>query len=249
MSCNLDRTILDGYRDGELDAVRTAEYERHLEGCPDCVAAFDAQEVLHSCLNRAQLYKKASASFRKKIFSNTNADFPHAVIPRGALWHWLAVAAALVLVAYAGWRMGADLYGNKREAVLVEEIVDAHLRSLQPGHLTDVLSSDQHTVKPWFNGRLDFSPLVRDLASDGFPLQGGRLDIVHGRTVAALVYARRKHLISVFVWPSQEPDMQAISGSHLGYKWVLWRKGNAEFCAVSDVNSPDLKQLHELIAK
>ena len=249
MSCDLDRNIRDGYRDGELDAVRTAEFERHLEHCPDCVAALEAHEALRACMDRAQLYRKADPAFRKKIRSETHVGASSVVLPRIASWRWFALAAAFLLVAYAGWRMMAHFAGEKQEAALVAEVVDAHLRSLQPGHLTDVLSSDQHTVKPWFAGRLDFSPLVRDLASDGFPLQGGRLDIVHGRTVAALVYGRRKHLISVFVWPSGEPDMQAISGTELGYNWVLWRKGKLEFCAVSDVNLADLNQLHESIAK
>jgi anti-sigma factor RsiW len=127
--------------------------------------------------------------------------------------------------------------------------VDAHLRSLQPGHLEDVQSTDQHTVKPWFDGKLDFAPPVHDFVKEGFPLQGGRLDVVHGRTVAVLVYARRKHLINVFVWPTTEPDSEPLSGSQLGYHWMDWRKSGMEMCAVSDVSPDDLAELQHLLGQ
>jgi len=119
------------------------------------------------------------------------------------------------------------LFPGSGEAELASAIVDAHLRSLQPGHLEDVVSTDQHTVKPWFDGKLDFAPPVRDFANEGFPLQGGRLDVVRGRTVAVLVYARRKHLVNVFVWPTTpttEADSEPVSGTQLGYHWIDWRK-------------------------
>ena len=120
---------------------------------------------------------------------------------------------------------------------------------MQPGHLTDVVSTDQHTVKPWFDGKLDFAPPVRDFASEGFPLQGGRLDVVRGRTVAVLVYGRRKHTINVFIWPTSEKDESPRSGSQLGYNWVDWRKAGMELCAVSDVSSADLNELQRLIER
>ena len=111
----------------------------------------------------------------------------------------------------------------------------------------DVVSTDQHTVKPWFDGKLDFAPPVHDFVNEGFPLQGGRLDVVHGRTVAVLVYARRKHLINVFVWPTTEPDSEPLSGSQLGYHWIDWRKSGMEMCAVSDVTPDDLAELQHLL--
>jgi anti-sigma factor RsiW len=133
--------------------------------------------------------------------------------------------------------------------VLAAEIVDAHLRSLQPGHLTDVVSTDQHTVKPWFDGKLDFSPPVQDFTDQGFPLQGGRVDVVHGRSVAALVYARRKHSVNVFVWPTDEKDDTPRFGSQQGYQWIDWRKGGMEFCAVSDAAPSALEQLQRLFTE
>ena len=113
----------------------------------------------------------------------------------------------------------------------------------------DVPSSDQHTVKPWFAGKLDFAPPVRDFAEQGFPLQGGRLDVIRGRSVAVLVYGRRKHVINVFVWPRGEKDLAPQSGSQLGYQWIDWRKSGMELCAVSDVSAGDLSELQRLLAQ
>jgi mycothiol system anti-sigma-R factor len=247
VSCEHAGTILHGYLDGELDAARALEFERHLESCPDCLAALEAQETLRSALQRAQLYETAPVALRRK----TRASLP-ALRPVAFSWlwtpmRWVALAAAALLVAFVGWRMIRN-YGveNQYQAA---EMVDAHLRSLQAGHLTDVTSTDQHTVKPWFDGKLDFSPPVRDFANDGFPLQGGRLDVLHGRTIAALVYGRRKHVVNVFVWPTSERDAAPRSGSQLGYQWLDWRKGAMEFCAVSDASATDLDQLQRLIAQ
>ena len=249
MSCDFTDTVLHGYLDGELDAVRAAEFERHLERCSECVAALETQESLRSSIERAQLYEKAPASLRKKVLSEVSAVSSVAVIPRRVPWRWLAAAAALLLVVYGGWRVLAGLRGGNSEAVLAAQILDAHLRSLQPGHLTDVASSDQHTVKPWFDGRLAFSPPVLDFADHGFPLQGGRLDVIRGRTVAALVYGRRKHVINVFIWPSSDRESQVISGTKLGYNWVHWSKDGMEISAISDVNSADLFELHQLLVQ
>jgi anti-sigma factor RsiW len=163
--------------------------------------------------------------------------------------HWLALAAALILAFFIGVRLLPGPSGRGGQTELASAIVDAHLRSLQPGRLVDVISTDQHTVKPWFDGKVDFAPPVRDLASDGFPLQGGRLDVVKGHQVAVLVYGRRKHVVNVFIWPTTEPDMSPQSGSQLGYNWIDWRKGGMEMCAVSDVSAPDLNELHKLLTE
>lgn len=249
MSCELARTIVHGYLDGELDAARAAEFESHLETCAECIAALEAQESLRSSLGRAQLYEKAPAKLRQNVLAGTRGVTPQVIRPRGVDWRWLSAAAAILLLLFAGWQVIPRLLGSDEQAALTAQIVDAHLRSLQPGHLTDVLSTDQHTVKPWFTGKLDFSPPVTDFADDGFLLQGGRLDVVHGHTVAALVYARRKHLISVFIWPTPEKDVPPSSGSQQGYHWIDWRKGGMEFAAVSDVAPADLDQLQHLISR
>jgi anti-sigma factor RsiW len=250
MSCERTETILHGYFDNELDALGAAEFERHLEECPECAAALDSLKSLRSSISRSQLYEKTPGSVRRKILKNIHSASPIASTPTipsaRTPWSWLAVAAALILFAYVGWRAASVPRGTNNEEVLAAEVVDAHLRSLQPGHLTDIISTDQHTVKPWFDGKLDFSPPVRDFAEQGFPLQGGRLDVVHGRTVAALVYGRRKHVVSVFIWPIAEPEISPRAGSSQGYQWLDWRKGGMEFYAVSDTSRADLEQLQRL---
>jgi anti-sigma factor RsiW len=251
VSCDLTQTVLHGYLDGELDAARAADFERHLVSCSACVTALEAHESLRSSLIHARLYERAPASLRHKVEAQLGGTARSSVVPirNPAPWRWVAVAAAFLIAVFLGWQVFPLLRGNQEETALASAIVDAHLRSLQPGHLEDVQSTDQHTVKPWFDGRLDFAPPVHDFVNDGFPLQGGRLDVVRGRTVAVLVYARRKHLINVFVWPTTEPDSEPLSGSQLGYHWLEWRKSGMELYAVSDVAPEDLAELRQLLVQ
>jgi mycothiol system anti-sigma-R factor len=249
MSCEQTRSLVHGYLDGELDAARAVEFETHLENCPVCVKELEAQESLRASLRQAQLYENAPATFRKNTLAALRRGEEQAIGSRRTGWQWLAAAAVILLVVYTGWRVAPGLLGGEEQAAIAAQMVDAHLRSLQPGHLTDVVSTDQHTVKPWFDGKLDFSPPVKDLAGDGFPLQGGRLDVLHGRSVAALVYGRRKHVISVFIWPASQQGAPPRSGSLQGYNWVAWQNNGMEFCAVSDVASADLDQLRSLLSQ
>jgi anti-sigma factor (TIGR02949 family) len=249
MSCDRASAVLHAYFDNELDALGAAEFERHLDECLECAHELDALKSLRSSMDRAQLYEKAPVPFRKKVLADLRPARPVSIILARTPWKWLAIAAAFLLLAYTGWQVVSVHRADNSGTMLAAQVVDAHLRSLQPGHLTDVISTDQHTVKPWFNGKLDFSPPVRDFADQGFPLQGGRLDIVHGRTVAALVYGRRKHLVSVFIWPTSEQDDSPHGGSQQGYHWLDWRKGGMEFSAVSDVAPADIEQLERLFSE
>ena len=252
MNCELTQSVLHGYIDGELDAARAADFERHLLSCPQCTSALESQETLRSSIERAGLYERAPVALRQKVEAQFRMPAPVAIAPVRARMrptHWLALAAALILAFFIGVRLLPGPSGRGGQTELASAIVDAHLRSLQPGHLVDVISTDQHTVKPWFDGKVDFAPPVRDLANDGFPLQGGRLDVVRGHQVAVLVYGRRKHVVNVFIWPTTEPDMSPQSGSQLGYNWIDWRKGGMEMCAVSDVSAPDLNELHKLLTE
>ncbi len=249
MSCELSRTIVHGYLDGELDAARATEFEQHLEGCRDCASALEAQQTLRTTLSRGGLYERAPASLRRRVSAEIGAGRSSLPAWSPDAWRWLATAAVAALLFLAVWSVVPRLMRTGGEELIVAQAVDAHLRSLQPGHLTDVPSSDQHTVKPWFDGKVDFAPPVRDLAAEGFPLAGGRLDVVGGRTVAALVYGRRKHYINVFLWPTVEPDAAARSGAVRGYHWEHWRSRGMEFCAVSDVDAADLAQLARLLGE
>jgi anti-sigma factor RsiW len=199
----------------------------------------------------------ATISFAKP--DSTTSAKPSSRTGSGQTWQWLAIAAALLLALFGTWRVISITRAPDANATLTAEVVDAHLRSLQPGHLTDVLSTDQHTVKPWFDGKIDFAPPVRDFAEQGFPLQGGRLDIINHRTVAALVYGRRKHLINVFIWPDDPSapfmakhiavDTDPVSGSRQGYQYMSWHRSGMQFYATSDVNSADLQQLYTLLTQ
>jgi anti-sigma factor RsiW len=248
LSCELAQTRLHAYLDGELDAAGSADFNQHLRTCTVCAAALGEQETLRGVLQHSRLYARAPAGLKLRIAENLPG-------PRAAKsvalfsWRWLAVAAALLLAAFLGWRQSTtNNQRNYAEAAMVA-VVDAHLRSMQPGHLVDVQSTDQHTVKPWFAGKLDFAPPVQDFASNDFPLVGGRLDVIEGRTVAALVYGRRKHFINVFVEKATPDASWNGSGEAQGYHWTAWSKAGFKFCAVSDVSAADLEQLKQLFVQ
>lgn len=248
MPCDQTQNQLHGYLDGELDALSAANFEKHLETCPDCKQTLAAEEALHQSLQKANLYERAPESLRRNLLGKSESrsavkSFP---APRVFAWRWLAAAAVFLLAVLVGWQQLQKPRGLTAAQVMAASLVDAHLRSLQPGHLTDVESTDQHTVKPWFDGRIDFAPPVHDFANDGFSLLGGRLDVAGGRTVAALVYARRKHIINVFVEKTQPENYWNGSGESQGYHWLAWQQNGFSFCAVSDVAPADLAQLQRL---
>lgn len=250
MSCDFTHTVLHGYLDGELDASGAAEFEHHLEGCRECAVALGSEESLRSSLQRSGLYETAPVALRKKIRADLDAATAAPVAVRIPVWRWFAVAATILVVASVSWyawpRLGKDSVNTA--PFTASEMIDAHVRSLQPGHLTDVASSDQHTVKPWFNGKLAFVPPVKDFAEEGFPLVGGRLDVLGGQNVAALVYGRRKHFINVFVMPTKEPDTPIHTpGLRQGYQWRHWRRQGMEYCAISDASDADIYKLAQLL--
>jgi len=248
MTCELSRTTLHGYIDGELDAVRAAEFENHLEGCPQCRATRDRMESLRTQLRESNLYEYAPAGLRERVhtqlFEGSSEKRENA---SGRRW-FLVPAFSVAAIAFAFWLALSLVQPHTHSAQITAELIDAHVRSLQPGHLTDVISTDQHTVKPWFDGKLDFIPPVADYSEKGFSLTGGRLDFVDGHSVAVLVYARAKHIVNVFVWPARSTEtMSDSSGSRQGYNWILWHSGDMTFCIVSDAAPTSLAQLRDLI--
>lgn len=191
-------------------------------------------------------YYTASSGLRDRVQTAVRRPPARSSAPwRPAAW-MTGIAAALVLVASGTWLLGAQRRAADAELTLA---LDGHLRSLAPGHLVDVASTDQHTVKPWFAGKLDFSPPVVDPAADGFPLVGARVDVLDGRNVAALVYSRRGHIINVFVRPlGAEERATSRDGDRRGYNVVSWAGGGMRFWLVSDLNVQELAQLRNLLA-
>lgn len=252
MTCEQSQLQLHGYFDGELDALSASAFEKHLETCADCQHLLAAEEALRASIQKAGLYERAPSSLRNALQAAPSKATAVTSRSRNAgplAWRWLALAAALLVAVLVGWRQFNPPAAIHSTQLMASTLVDAHLRSLQPGHLTDVESSDRHTVKPWFAGRLDFAPPVEDFANQGFPLMGGRLDVVEARTVAALVYGRRKHIINVFITKAEPGITWNGSGAEQGYHWLAWQDGEFSFFAVSDVASPDLDELRHLFTK
>jgi anti-sigma factor RsiW len=252
MRCEKAGSLLHGYIDGELDAAGAVEFERHARDCPVCTRELDAQQSLRARLRDADLYAPAPPSLRRAVRERLEPPPGEgaASAPRRGRGRWLAAAAAATLLATAPWLILRDARRDPAEGTLAAAALDAHLRSLQLGHLTDVVSTDAHTVKPWFEGKLSYSPPVVDLATEGFPLIGGRLDVVEGRTVAALVYGRRKHILSVFVWPAGgAPETAPRSDARLGYGWIQWSHSGMQYWVVSDLSPAELGELARLLRR
>jgi anti-sigma factor RsiW len=254
--CEGNGRLLHGYLDGEIDAVRAVEFEEHLKTCHDCAGELRELQNLRQSLRSASLYERAPASLRARIRAELAGDQAQNVqrkvipMPRRSVLNWLAAAAAIVVALFVGAKVVPNIGGQRQTDLLAQEVIASHIRSLQPGHLFDVESTDQHTVKPWFDGKLDFAPPVTDLANQGFPLVGGRLDFLNNRDVAALVYQRQKHLINVFIWPVESspaklPKIQTIQG----YNLVSWWRDGMYFFAASDLNVVDLREFVQLLQR
>ena len=254
MSCELTQRFVPGYLDGELDLVRTIEMETHLKSCADCNLELENQQALRAALRRGSLAYAAPAALRGRIQSSLDASTVKEAPERRSAWgawrifQWATAFAVLAVCAFTSWQFVAGLRGPSDDQRIAAEVFASHVRSLEANHLMDVASTDQHTVKPWFDGKLDFSPPVEDLASDGYPLVGGRLDYLEGRQVAALIYQRRKHFINVFVWPDAAgPSSARAMESRQGYNVMRWARSGFQFWAVSDVNAPDVAEFVRLL--
>jgi anti-sigma factor RsiW len=254
VSCELTQRFVPGYMDGELDLVRMIEMETHLKDCPACAQKLENQQEVRTALRRSSLAYAAPAVLRDRIQSSLRASIGVEVQERKIkwpslhIWQWAGAVAVLALFSLSGWQLTARLRAPSDDQRITAEVFSSHVRSLEANHLMDVVSTDQHTVKPWFDAKLDFSPPVEDLASDGFPLVGGRLDYLEGREVAALIYQRREHFINVFVWPNPmgSDSTQAIE-SRQGYNIMRWARGGFQCWAVSDVGASDLTEFVRLL--
>ncbi len=258
MTCPENETLIHGYLDGELDLVSSVRLEAHLQQCATCAKAYENHKALSRTLKSGPFYFRASDDLERRIRaslveSRLAAGRPTALawvatwrkLPRPS-WAFLSVAASLAVVALVALRFVPGPQNPSPDHLLAEEVLASHVRSLMANHLTDVPSSDQHTVKPWFDGKLDFSPPVEDLGAQGFPLVGGRLDYLDDRPVAALVYQRRKHFINLFVWPSTQPSGQKAVMQQ-GYNLIHWTHSGMTYWAASDLNYTELGEFVHLV--
>lgn len=237
--------MLHAYFDGELDAANARAFETHLKTCPDCSEAIGDLQALRDRFADPALASRAPEALRARIEAMVEPAAPRPRRPRlaAALPWGLSGAFAAIAATFAAVTVVPTT------VALEDQLVADHVRSTLGVRLVDVETSDRHTVKPWFNGKVDFAPPVVDLADAGYPLVGGRLDYVDRHVVAALVYRRNKHVINVFVWPQdQRLRWPAVGGDHQGYGVVHWTEAGLQFWAVSDVDHGDLEAFGRLFA-
>ncbi len=246
MTCEQAQELIHAYIDGELDLVNNLEIEGHLGECEACRSEHQEHLNVRALVRGGAQYNRAPDLVKKRIRKQINS----APRMRSTSRRWIAAAAAVILtLSGVLWLIFARSQ-SQTDNLLAQEVVSSHIRSMMLDHLVDVPSSDQHTVKPWFNGKLDFAPDVKDLADQGFPLVGGRLDYIDNRTVAALAYQRRKHFINLFIWPAPDGnDRSAQQFSINGYNIIHWTKSGTTYWAVSDVNSADVSEFAKLVSR
>lgn len=247
MNCAQSEILLHALIDGELDAIHTRDLEAHVAACPDCAGKLVVLRAMREMMAASDLAGKAPSGLRGRIEAALPSPPSRGLLPRGlrpASWRALlggfalgsalsaAVAASLVLATL----------GRDQRQMVANEIVSAHLRSLQAGHLTDVETSDEHTVKPWFNGKLNMAPPVVDLAAQGFTLIGGRLDYIGGTPAGSIVYRRRNHVINLFVAQNLDAADKAGVAVAQGFNVRHWTQQGLGLWAVSDINAGELEE-------
>jgi len=250
MNCKETQEVIHGYLDCELDVVHNLTVEQHLQECAMCARSFQGFESLRKVMASRSLYFEAPKGLEKRLRSAVRQANKAESPRRSWSWRWdwtrmlgpLAASGVVLLIAMP------LVMRTSMEDRLSQEIVSSHVRSLMASHLIDVVSADPHTVKPWFNGKLPFSPPVPDPAAQGFPLIGGRLDYVENHPVAALVYQHRKHFINLFIWPSTRTSSTAKEPrTQQGYNTIHWNQGGMEYWSVSDMNQGDLGDFVQLV--
>jgi anti-sigma factor RsiW len=247
VECHEAQDVIHAYFDGELDLVRTLDFERHIQECQACSQGHESLAKTRRSIHSAGLYFKAPPGLEQRIALDIRKAGGQApALPISIARRWMAVAASLALVAITTWAI-VTRPGASAENLLALEVRSSHVRSMMGTHLLDVQSADQHTVKPWFDGRLDFAPQVRDFKADSFPLLGGRLDYLAERPVAALVYGHEKHLINLFIWPAKnKADGPVLESVDKGYSMVHWTREGMNYWAISDMSNQVLRHFADL---
>jgi len=246
---NCSDQLIGAYLDRELDLTLYVEFEHHLAICERCSETYAELRTLKNVIRSHTPYFAAPARLERAVRDalRKNSELKRWTFFRSLAWPWFAIAASILLTASITWN-AAGRWHAQRE-IIAQTLIASHVRSLMGDHLVDVASTDQHTVKPWFGGRTDFSPEVQDLGPQGFPLVGGRLDYVDGRTVAALIYRRRQHLINVFTWPTNSPYLRESQFARNGFNVLQWSDASMTYWAVSDLDAAELNELRRLCAR
>jgi anti-sigma factor RsiW len=246
MRCEDARDLVGPLVDGELSGQQGREVEMHVASCATCTKLADDYRSIGRLLRAG--YQRAPADLADTIRSTLAREKPMASRATLGRRQLLQRAAVLLLAvgatAFLTWVLAQNL---AEQAEIERDVVVAHIRSLIQEAPIQVASSDSHTVKPWFNGRVDFAPQVKDLAADGFPLAGGRLDVIGDRRVAAVIYKRRQHLIDVFMWPTAGIDSAARAAASKGYNVLTWTAHGTTYWAVSDLNAAEMAELQKLL--
>jgi len=267
MNCEETTNLMDAYVDGELDPITSLQVERHLRECSKCEQVYEVDTAVAHAVSQAAPYYRAPTELRERIHSALRDAIGPSTIADSARenqllarrtpperrnvfsdlpWNRLALAAAILLAAIVASSLFPRMSAPTSDQFLAMQLIASHVRSLMANHLTDVASSDQHTVKPWLDVKLDFAAPVVDLSNQGFPLIGGRLDYLDNHSVAALVYQRRKHFINLFVWPVESGTTRATKAvSRQGYHLLHWVDSDFNYWAVSDVSASDLQAFKE----
>jgi mycothiol system anti-sigma-R factor len=238
-ACTEQIALITSLVDGELDAANSALAEAHLSRCEGCREEYDGQQAIRALLAKPDVAYRAPETLKQRIAARPELSPGRRSTVR-RVGSWLAPAATGAIAASAALLL---LASPSQQPVLDQQLISSHVRSLQPGHLTDVETTNQHIVKPWFNGKIDFAPPVPELADQGFPLAGGRLDSIDGKTVAALIYHRRLHTVNLFVWRG---DSSARTELEDGFAIAEWSEDGLRFAAVSDIPMADLREFEQL---
>jgi anti-sigma factor RsiW len=246
-----EHSRVQAYFDAEVDAVAAADIERHIDSCAECRALLEDLQATRTLIRREAQYGRASPELRERITrrldQEAGAQAPRPDRPRLRAWRtrpfWLGALGGIG-AAVAATAAFVFLFAAVPDAFL-DELVAAHVRSLMPAHLTDVVSTDQHTVKPWFAGHADVSPVVADFTPQGYALVGGRADYIDGKRMAVVVYEHGPHIINVFTWASRRDSSRLTTRN--GYHVVFWTAGNLQYCAVSDAGWQELQGLVSLL--
>ncbi|MFZ1081483.1 MAG: anti-sigma factor [Candidatus Kryptoniota bacterium] len=251
MNCEQVDLLIHGYLDEELDVKTSMEISEHIEQCGRCANNLSTFTNQSKALKSDELYYHPSQDFRKRVYSAIRKERRPWYSSDESRWRVPALALSLVVLFAIVWAIGPLSHGISGHDDLIQtEILDSHVRALLSDHITDVLSTDQHTVKPWFNDKIDYSPDVKNLDAEGFILIGGRLEYIDGKPVAVIVYRRAKHIIDLYSWP--EPESHETSSKLAtirGYHMITWNSSNSTYCVVSDVEEGQLEEFREQLGK